>query len=486
VLSESALLFLWLHMTNWSLFRRAWLAGDQNVFPLMDYAPLTPWDPELWRVALSAFSVTMLCQVCISYNDLYDWTYSANRRELPQRFINAAGASLLILAVLVLLFPALFHFPGLVLTKVVKVGNTTRTISQGTMGLIPALVLLGFTFLLLWRLTFHWFFFKWELGERIIILGTGSQAESLITEIENRADVHYSVIGVVGPSPPTGETLGNPAPYLGSAKKLLALTRENQVSRVIVALEDRRGALPVDELLDCRLSGVVVEEREAIYERVTGKIGVEALRPSYVIFSEGFQKTRIALLAKRILDITFSLLGLILAFPILLVSMIAVKLDSKGGIFFKQPRVGQDNTTFWIYKLRTMRVDAERHSGPVWAKKTDDRITRVGRFIRATRIDEIPQMWNVLKGNMSFVGPRPERPFFVQELNRVIPYYSQRLSVKPGITGWAQIKYPYGSSVEDAREKLQYDLFYIKNISIFFDIVIVLRTIRVVLARSGT
>ena len=486
VVSETGLLFLWLYGSSWWLFRKAWLRGDKAVRHLLpgipDFPP--PWSSLFWRLAVSAFAVTLLCQVALSYNDLYDWKLSANRRELPRRLINAAGASLLTLAVLVLLFPSLFHFPGVIVTKVVHLeGGATRAFSQGTWKLI-GLVLVGFLFLLAWRVALHFFFYKWELGERILVLGTGKQARDLVEEIEKRGDTGYQVVGMVGPAPP-GESRSNPVPYLGSPKNLPALTRENRVSRVVVALEDRRGALPVKELLDCRLSGVIVEELESIYERVTGKISVTSLRPSYLIFGEGFRKTRMVLALKRLLDVVFSLTTLVVSSPILLAAMVAIKLDSPGGIFFKQPRVGQDGRTFWIYKLRSMKVDAEKNSGPVWAKKADDRITRVGRFLRATRIDEIPQMWNVLKGEMSFVGPRPERPFFVQELSLVIPYYAQRLTVKPGITGWAQINYPYGSSVEDAREKLQYDLYYIKNIGILFDITIILRTIRVVLSRKG-
>ncbi len=486
VLSETGILFLWIHLSTWWFFKNAWLKGHKSVagfFPNIQDFP-SPWDLRLWRVAISALAVTILCQICLGYNDLYDWKLSANKRELPQRMIHAAGASLLILALLVMVFPSLFFFPGIIATKVIPMDHGTKMISHGTWKLI-LLVLLGFFFLFLWRIALHWFFYKWELGERIIILGTGNHAMELIREIEKRGDTGYLVAGMVGPPPKKKNNMANPAPYLGPAKDLPAITREHRVSRVIVALEDRRGNLPVKELLDCRLSGVMVEEKEALYERITGKIGVEALRPSYLIFGEGFRKTRLVLTVKRVLDIAFSLTGLIITSPVLLAATIAIKLDSPGGIFFKQPRVGEDGKTFWIYKLRSMKVDAEKYTGPVWAKKSDDRITRVGRFLRATRIDEIPQMWNVLKGDMSFVGPRPERPFFVQELNKVIPYYTQRLTVKPGITGWAQINYPYGSSVKDAMEKLQYDLYYIKNISILFDLVIILKTIRVVLSRKG-
>jgi exopolysaccharide biosynthesis polyprenyl glycosylphosphotransferase len=228
-----------------------------------------------------------------------------------------------------------------------------------------------------------------------------------------------------------------------------------------------------------------VEEREALYEKLYGKIAVESLRPSYLIFSPGFNKSRLTLASKRTLDLLVATLGLLLSLPLIALAAVAIRLDSRGPILLRQPRVGQDGIPFIVYKFRSMTVDAESRSGPVWASKGDSRITRVGRIIRLLRIDEIPQMWNVLKGEMSFVGPRPERPFFVQELMRVIPYYSQRLTVKPGISGWAQICYPYGSSARDALEKLQYDLYYIKNMSLLFDLTIILRTIRVVLFQQG-
>jgi sugar transferase (PEP-CTERM system associated) len=223
----------------------------------------------------------------------------------------------------------------------------------------------------------------------------------------------------------------------------------------------------------------------SVYEEYTGKIAVENLRPSWFIFSTGFRKTRALLAAKRVFDIALSLFGLIVGFPVMLAVALLVKLTSRGPVFYHQERVGLGGRTFQVHKFRSMRQDAEAATGPVWSAKNDSRITPTGHFLRRTRLDELPQMWNVLRGDMSIVGPRPERPTFVAELTEKIPFYGQRHVVKPGLTGWAQVRYTYGASVEDAIEKLQYDLYYIKNLSLALDVVIVLETIKTVVLRRG-
>ena len=255
---------------------------------------------------------------------------------------------------------------------------------------------------------------------------------------------------------------------------------------LVVALEDRRKTLPTDELLTCRLAGISVREREALYEHITGKIAVEALRPSYLIFNEGFARHPWTELGKRVLDVGFALAMILLTWPLMLATAIAVRFDSPGPILFAQERVGRDNVPFTLFKFRSMRADAEKLSGPVWATQDDPRITRAGRFIRKTRLDELPQLFNVLAGHMSLVGPRPERAHFVQDLSERIPYFRQRHIVKPGLTGWAQINYRYGSTFEDAVQKLQYDLFYIKNQSLLFDLSILFNTVKIVILRKGT
>jgi sugar transferase (PEP-CTERM system associated) len=241
----------------------------------------------------------------------------------------------------------------------------------------------------------------------------------------------------------------------------------------------------MDELLRMKLAGIRFDHLPSVYEEYTGKIAVENLRPSWLIFSSGFNKTRWLTVSKRAIDVVTSLTLLVLALPVMLLAAILVKLTSRGPVFYHQQRVGQHDRVFTMHKFRSMCSDAEQHTGAVWARDGDDRVTPVGRMLRQTRIDELPQLWNVLRGEMSFVGPRPERPEFVESLKQQIPFYSQRHVVKPGITGWAQVYYSYGASVEDALEKLQYDLFYVKNLSIALDLFIIAKTVKTVLMRRG-
>ena len=256
------------------------------------------------------------------------------------------------------------------------------------------------------------------------------------------------------------------------------------ISRIVIALADRRGQLPIDDLLRAKLAGVRVEDAATTYERMTGKILVDDLKPSWLIFSDGFGASRATRLVKRLVDFSGALLGTVLCAPVMLLTALAVRLDSPGPVLYRQERVGENGRPFTLFKFRSMRTDAEQGT-PVWAKDGDARATRVGRFIRLTRLDELPQFWNVLRGEMSFVGPRPERPFFVQKLAQAIPFYMARHAVKPGVTGWAQVRYRYGASVEDALEKLRYDLYYMKHLSIVFDLMILLDTVKVMVCRKG-
>jgi sugar transferase (PEP-CTERM system associated) len=270
------------------------------------------------------------------------------------------------------------------------------------------------------------------------------------------------------------------------AESLYELTQRLDIDTVCVAVEDRRGTLPTGELLRCRLQGVEISEGESLYERVTGKIAVEAMRPSYLIFNRGFLQNPGARALKRAVDVVQALVVLFLTWPLMVLTAIAVRLDSPGPILFRQERTGQHGQPFTLMKFRSMRADAEARTGPVWAQEDDPRITRTGRFLRKTRLDELPQLFNVLAGSMSMVGPRPERPHFVGELVKQIPYYDQRHIAKPGLTGWAQINYPYGNTIEDAVQKLQYDLFYAKHQSLVFDLSILFTTIKTVVLRRGT
>ncbi|MEQ1632899.1 MAG: TIGR03013 family XrtA/PEP-CTERM system glycosyltransferase [Planctomycetota bacterium] len=439
--------------------------------PLAD-VPLTP---DLLRGILTSLTVAIICQTSLSYNDLYDWRTAQNRAELPNRLLHACGYSLVMLAALVLLLPRLFYFPSLDVS-----GQTWKLI-----------LLLGVSFLAVWgfRHAFHWFFYKWRFGERVLVLGAAQEAQDLARMISTNPLAGYELMGLVQetdePVPAFDAAVPVHQRIVGSLDQLRELCDHEGIARVVVSLRERRGRVPIEQLLECRMAGITVEERETMYERLTGKLAVESMRPSYLIFGSGFARDPLTLALKRVLDIVASFTGLLLSFPLAVFAAITIKLTSKGPIFFTQERVGQDGEVFRLMKFRTMRTDAEKESGPVWAKKNDTRVTFIGRFLRLTRIDEIPQFLNILTGKMSFVGPRPERPHFVEQLTKSLPFYPLRHTVKPGLTGWAQVCHSYGASVEDATEKLRYDLYYIKNVSLLFDLNIMLRTIGVILLGKG-
>ncbi len=271
---------------------------------------------------------------------------------------------------------------------------------------------------------------------------------------------------------------------IGNIDQIISICRATRVDRIVVALDEKRGVLPTEQLLFARLKGIRIDEGVTFTELLSGKFAIESLLPSTLIFSDGFRRSFIIQKLKRWMDIFFASFALLLFLPLCLAIIFAIKLESKGPVFYRQDRVGEDEKIFQLLKFRSMRTDAEEN-GPVWASTHDSRVTRVGRIIRILRLDEIPQVINVLKGEMSFVGPRPERPFFVAQLQKEIPYYSHRHTVKPGITGWAQIYYSYGASKEDALEKLKYDLYYIKHMSMLMDIQIVLATIKTVISGRG-
>ena len=308
-----------------------------------------------------------------------------------------------------------------------------------------------------------------------------ARTQALVLEPLPQAKPETAAVDVATSHASTGNGSSHAAPMT-----LVDLVKRERVDVVVVALEDRRSRLPIEQLLACRLAGISVREQEALYEKITGKIAVEALRPSYLIFNEGFSRDPWAGLAKRALDIVSSSVLLLLTWPLMIATAIAVRMDSPGPILFTQERVGRNGKPFTLLKFRSMYADAEKRTGPVWATEDDPRVTRSGRFIRRARLDELPQIFNVLSGDMSLVGPRPERQHFVDELANKIPYFRQRHIVKPGITGWAQINYRYGSSFEDALQKLQYDLFYIKNQSLLFDLSILFNTVKIVILRKGT
>ena len=318
---------------------------------------------------------------------------------------------------------------------------------------------------------------------RLVVLGAGNRANR-IRELERRRGSGFLVVGYIAMN--DGEQVIAEAINRDAVYNLADFVVRLNASEVVLALEERRNAIPMTDLLRIKTTGVHVNDLSSFLERETGRVDLASVNPSWLIFSDGFSAgRRLSSIAKRLFDIVASLILLILTGPIIILGAIAVKLDSKGPAFYRQQRVGLYGQEFWIVKLRTMRQDAEVAGQAVWAEKDDPRITRLGYWLRKLRIDELPQTWTVLKGEMSFVGPRPERRQFVEDLEQHLRYYAERHMVKPGITGWAQINYPYGASIEDARHKLEYDLYYAKNYTPFLDLLILLQTVRVVLWPDG-
>ena len=316
----------------------------------------------------------------------------------------------------------------------------------------------------------------------VLVLGAGTRAER-IRALARRKGGSFRVAGFIAMN--DAEPVVPDARPRGSITDFGRFVDDIGASEVVLALEERRNSLPVKDLLRVKTRGLHVIDFSGFIERETGRVDLDTLNPSWLIFSDGFSSTQfLSSISKRIFDVVVSLLLLVLAFPVLVLFAILIKLESPGPVFYRQTRVGLYGQHFDVVKLRSMRQDAEK-DGPKWASENDPRVTRIGRIIRTVRIDEIPQAWSVLKGEMSFVGPRPERPQFVSQLENLLPYYAERHMVKPGITGWAQINYPYGASTEDARQKLEYDLYYAKNYSPFLDLLILLQTVRVVLWPDG-
>ncbi len=433
------------------------------IFGSVALAALFQHTPDLaanvWKIAL----VTLICQLCLYYNDFYDLTLVHSNRELVVRLLQAAGAASIVLAALYFLVPSMM------------IGN----------GIFVSSLFVFLVAILGWRLAFNRVIGSLKLEERVLFVGTGEAAKKVARQILDQHDFAYRIVGFIDDDASRiGERIVNPA-IVGTPGDIDRLIAEHHIDRIVVGLSDRRGKLPVEELLRAKMAGIRVEDATTTYERVTGKILLDDLRPSWLIFSDGFRVSRVTRLLKRTIDLTLSLVMAIVSLPVMLLTALVVWIDDGRPVLYRQERVGENGRTFVLSKFRSMRRDAEKGGKPIWAKDGDDRITRVGRFIRMARLDELPQLWNVVRGDMSFVGPRPERPFFVDQLSRQIPFYQQRHAVKPGLTGWAQVKYRYGSSLEDAMEKLRYDLYYIKHLSIFFDLTIVFDTVKVVLFRKG-
>lgn len=409
--------------------------------------------------------VAGVLQGCLYYADLYNIRTLGDRRELFVRLVQALAAASFVLAALY------YWFPSLIIGR----------------GVIVIAALLLVTLIPGWRLLFEWLSRNIRARERLLLVGTGAAAVDLARELfDRRHELGVEIVGFVDPDPArVGAPVLNPS-VIGTIEDIPSIVRAKNVDRVVVSLADARGKLPMDKLLEMKLGGVTFDYLASIYEQYTGKIAVENLRPSWLIFSPGFKKSLLFSLSKRLLDAVAAAVGLVLGLPLMALIAAAIRLTSNGPVLYHQRRVGQHGRIFVVHKFRSMRPDAEVATGPVWAaKEGDERVTPLGSVLRRSRLDELPQLWNVLRGDMSVVGPRPERPKFVSELTKEIPFYGQRHIVRPGLTGWAQVRYTYGASIEDALQKLQYDLFYIKNRSIALDLFIIFSTIKTVVLRKG-
>jgi sugar transferase (PEP-CTERM system associated) len=426
---------------------------------LISWVGLSDFQFFLSFYVFRAVVVTFVFQLCFYYFDLYDLKIIPSLPDHMLQVLQTLGFACIILALIYYLFPFL-----IISTKVFWC-----VLSAAGMAV------------------FFWRFFYFKILERrmfvqtIAVIGTGKFAGEIVGAIEKKKDSGFKIVTFVGnkrsPVVPAG------IPVFREISELKELCEQRAIGKIVVALDEKRG-MPLHELIQYKFLGIEILGAARFYEELTGTIPVKRVNPSWLVFSEGFYVGRMKRMLKRTIDILAASTVLLICLPICAVTALIIRLESPGGIFYRQERVGENGKLINIIKFRSMRADAEKN-GPVWASTDDDRTTKLGRFIRKTRIDELPQLYSVLKGDMSFVGPRPERPFFVKELEKKIPFYSNRHVVKPGITGWAQIYYPYGASEEDALRKLEYDLYYIKNLSIAMDLLTIFKTIKVVLFQKG-
>jgi len=406
--------------------------------------------------------VVLTCVLALYYLDLYDSRLLRRRREMIVSVFQALGYTCLALAVSYIVLP-------------------DYSLGRGIAALSAPVILL---LLLSWRLLSGNSGVAVGEAERVLMLGTGPAGVDLVREIISRPELNMKVLGFLDEKGENiGRSLVNPG-VVGAVRDVEEIAAQLKIDRVILCLTERRGYTPIRQLLHLKFAGVGIEDVHSINERITGRILLEHLSPSWLILSGGFRKSSLIFAIKRATDVLVALVGILLTWPLFLLVLLAVFIETGRPIFFIQERMGHKGRSFKLIKFRSMRQDAEA-GGPKWATQNDDRVTRVGRFIRKTRLDEIPQLWNVLRGEMSLVGPRPERPHFCSMLEESIPLYQLRHSVRPGITGWAQVKYQYGASVEDAKIKLEYDFFYIKHLSLLLDLAILFETAKVILRRRG-
>ena len=442
IIGEAVLIFISLFFVNW-----IYKGGSIFILDLPDTIP---------QILL----VMVTFQLCLYFFDLYELRDDLSLPETAVKITQAFGAGCIILG-------AFYYFLPFIIIS-------TRIFWSG--------YFIIYVLILLWRSSYNYILRHRLFVQSIIIIGTGRLAMDITHEIEERHDSPYRIVAFVGVEPPAY----NPRniDVFNDLFALQGMLLGNKVDRIVVALDDRRGGTPIDQLLNYKLQGIAIEQGVTFYERLTGKILVDKVEPSWIIFSDGFKIGRIQAFMKRGFDILLSSMLLVFTSPIMLLSAVIIKLESPGPVFYSQERVGKGRRSFEVLKFRSMVQDAEKH-GAVWASKNDSRVTRYGQLIRKVRIDELPQLFNVIKGEMSLVGPRPERPVFVERLKEVIPYYDIRHDVRPGVTGWAQVCYPYGASEEDALRKLEYDLYYMKHMSFPLDCLVIFKTVKTVLFVKG-
>ena len=415
-------------------------------------------------IVARALVITFFCQTCMYLLDLYNFRFSQTWGEVLFALTIAIGF------------------------VCVGIGLLSYAIPKfGVAGKMYYLsILIASVCLLLWRILFEIYITRFASRENILIVGTGEVARQVGEEVRKNHRLGFHLVGFINALPAKNSLSGGEiGGILGDPAQMDRIIERHDVDKVVVAITERRGEYPVKEMLALRVSGYQVVEWPGFFEKLSGRIPIDNLAPSFFIFNEGFRKSRILLAIRRVLSAIVSAVFLSLLLPVFLVVAIFIKLDSPGPVLYSQIRVGQDNKPIRIYKFRSMRNDAEKNGDAVWAVENDPRITRVGRFLRKTRIDELPQLFNVLLGELEFVGPRPERPEFVEKLQSLIPYYSLRHTVKPGITGWAQVMFHYSGTIDESKEKLQYDLFYIKNMSLKMDLLILFQTFKIVLLGRG-
>ena len=404
--------------------------------------------------------VTVVFQTCLYFFDLYELRENLPLPATATRTTQAFGVGCIVLGIFYYALP---------------------TVTIPTMIFWTSYFIL-YLFVLLWRAVYIFILQRKMFIQNVAIVGTGQLAEEISRELEERLDAPYYICAFVGEENPQY----NPgkAPVYRSLEEIHHKIMGHKIDQVVVALDDRRGKTPIKELLAYKLQGISIENGINFYEKLTAKILAKKIDPSWIVFSAGFSISKVQLFGKRFFDVLLSLCLLVISFPVMLAASVIVKLESPGPVFYKQERVGQGRRPFNVIKFRSMVKDAEKN-GAVWATANDSRVTRFGSFIRKVRIDELPQLFNVLRGEMSLVGPRPERPVFVEKLKESIPFYDIRHDVRPGVTGWAQVCYPYGASEEDALRKLEYDLYYLKHMSLPLDLYIIFRTIKTVLFAKG-